>query len=62
MDSDWACLSVRRSQVEFEISLEQAGMELQFSSAQKPRWLRRSTGIYQYSSSYFSDALTLHNN
>lgn len=48
--------------MEFEISIEQAGMELQFSSAQKPRWLRRSAGIYQYSSSYFSDALTLHNN
>lgn len=48
--------------MEFEISIEQAGIKLQFSSAQKPRWLRRSAGIYQYSSSYFSDVLILHHN
>lgn len=46
----------------FEISKEQAGTELQFSSAQKARGLRHSDGMYHYSSSYFSDALIFHNN
>jgi len=47
--------------MEFELSIEQADVERQFSSAQKPGRLRCSAGIYQYRSSYFSDALTLQN-